>query len=301
MTYANTSTEKMEFYCETCDYICSRKSSYEKHINSKKHLSVSNEKKSCKKLQNATNYQCCCGKIYKHRQSLYSHRKKCIINDSNSEWYAPIVKDENVPVMPNFQELVIDLMKKNQELQETIIKQQEDHQKEIVEMLPLMGNKITNNINNKFNLNVFLNETCKDALNIQDFVQSLQITFEDLETTREKGLLESVNKQIINNLRKLEIDKRPIHCSDQKRRIMHIKDNNEWLKDNNCEKLKTTIDNIASKQLSHFNVWEKETDMESQSGQNDYVQLVSNITKDVIEDDKGTNKIISSIAKEVAI
>ena len=302
MTDAINKSEKTEFYCYLCNYKSSRKASYEKHLKSKKHISVSNSSKSCKKLQPDIKYQCECGKIYKHRQSLHSHKKKCIINNVDIEWSAPVMKEE-VQSIPDFQELVIDLMKKNQELQETIIKQQENHQKEIVDLIPMMGNNITNNINNKINLNVFLNETCKDALNIKDFIKSLQISFEDLELTREKGLLESVNKQIINNLKKLEIEKRPIHCSDQKRRIMHIKDNDEWLKDNNCEKLKHTIDYIAAKQLSHFNVWEKENPeyMESSAGQNDYVQLVSNITKDVSEDDKGTNKIINSIAKEVAI
>jgi len=152
-------------------------------------------------------------------------------------------------------------------------------------------------------LNVFLNETCKDALNIKDFMNSLHITIDDLEMTKEKGLIESVNNQIIKSLRNMEIEKRPIHCSDQKRKIMHIKDNDQWQRDSNCEKLKTTIDNLAAKQLSNFSVWEKEHPeyMTSENGQEDYMQLVSNITKDVSSDDKGTQKIISSIAKEVYI
>jgi acetyl-CoA carboxylase alpha subunit len=101
----------------------------------------------------------------------------------------------------------------------------------------------------------------------------------------------------------LEIEKRPIHCSDQKRRIMHIKDNDEWHKDDNCEKIKSTIDSLATKQLSNFNLWEKEKVeyMNSKNGQEDYMQLVSNITKEVLTDDKGTNKIIGLIAKEVSI
>jgi hypothetical protein len=253
------------------------------------------------------NYICNCGKGYKHRQSLHSHKKKCIIINANHEWYAPDVSSpiEEHPNMENFKELIVDLMKKNQDLQETVVKQQEVHQKEIINLIPMIGNKtnITNNINNKIKLNVFLNETCKDALNINDFMNSLQISFEDLEMTREKGLLESVNNQIIQSLRNLEIEKRPIHCSDQKRRIMHIKDNDEWHKDNNCERIRSTIDSLATKQLSNFNVWEKEKveQLNSKNGQEDYMQLVSNITKEVLKDDKGTNKIIGSIAKEVSL
>lgn len=308
-------TDTEIYHCSICNYDCDRKTLIEKHYSTKKHLVNIGQGEFFLK-----DYTCNCGKSYKHRQSLHTHKKKCIIVNANKEWDAPMVnkdfesisQDElhqavvtaSIPSM-NFQELVIDLMKKNQELQETIIKQQEDHQQKIVDLIPMMGNNnhITNNINNKINLNVFLNETCKDALNIKDFMKTLHITVDDLELTREKGLIESVNNQIINSLRNMEIEKRPIHCSDQKRKIMHIKDNNEWQRDNNCEKLKTTIDNIAAKQLSNFSVWEKENPefMHSENGKENYMQLVSNITKDVSTDDKGRQKILSSIAKETSI
>ena len=295
------------YSCNPCNYICNKKSSIEKHYITKKHLLMVNNYCYDSVVYDVSdkNYICNCGKGYKHRQSLHSHKKKCIILNANHEWCAPDVSIEENPNMGNFKELIVDLMKKNQDLQETVVKQQEAHQKEIINLIPMIGNKtnITNNINNKIKLNVFLNETCKDALNINDFMNSLQISFEDLEMTREKGLLESVNNQIIQSLRNLEIEKRPIHCSDQKRRIMHIKDNDEWHKDNNCERIRSTIDSLATKQLSNFNVWEKEKveQLNSQNGQEDYMQLVSNITKEVLKDDKGTNKIIGLIAKEVSI
>ena len=297
------------YSCNLCNYICNKKSSIEKHYITKKHLLMVNNYCYDSVVYDVSdkNYICNCGKGYKHRQSLHSHKKKCIVLNANHEWCAPDVSSpiEENPNMGNFKELIVDLMKKNQDLQETVVKQQEVHQKEIISLIPMIGNKtnITNNINNKIKLNVFLNETCKDALNINDFMNSLQISFEDLEMTREKGLLESVNNQIIQSLRNLEIEKRPIHCSDQKRRIMHIKDNDEWHKDNNCERIRSTIDSLATKQLSNFNVWEKEKveQLNSQNGQEDYMQLVSNITKEVLKDDKGTNKIIGLIAKEVSI
>jgi len=312
MTDVNTDAEV--YHCYLCNYVCVRKASLDKHYSTRKHLMNPGQGDQLKQ------YSCHCGKSYKHRQSLHTHKKKCIIVNAENEWDAPVVNKEFEEISQddlkeavvtastsgfNFQELVVDLMKKNQELQETIIKQQEEHQKEIVDLIPMMGsnNHITNNINNKINLNVFLNETCKDALNIKDFMNSLHITIDDLEMTKEKGLIESVNNQIIKSLRNMEIEKRPIHCSDQKRKIMHIKDNDQWQRDSNCEKLKTTIDNLAAKQLSNFSVWEKEHPeyMTSENGQEDYMQLVSNITKDVSSDDKGTQKIISSIAKEVSI
>ena len=309
------------FSCFACNYNCKKKSSLEKHCLTKKHISTLALKNTLHNNNNNNNnnnknniddmpHVCDCGKGYKHRQSLHSHRKKCVIMNASTEWSAPQVsvdENNNTNDVNSFKEMIVDLMKKNQELQETVIKQQEEYKNDLVSLIPKIGNNnnnnITNNINNKINLNVFLNETCKDALNIDDFMNSLQISFADLEITREKGLIESVNNQIISSLRNMEIEKRPFHCSDQKRRVLHIKDNDEWQRDNNCEKIKSSIDTLAKKQLSNFNMWEKENPnfMNTSCGQEEYMQLVSNITKEVSSDDKGNNKIIGSIAKEVAI
>lgn len=267
------------FECKICNYTTSKKNDYDKHILTRKHKILTND---LQKVANSDFY-CFCGKKYKHRQSLNNHKKKC-------EYIIHSDVENN---------MISDLIQQNKELQETLINQQSKHQNEIKEIIPYLGNKT---INNKINLSVFLNETCKDALNIDDFVKSMKITIDDLEMTREKGLLESVNNKIITSLQELEIEKRPIHCSDQKRRVMLIKDNNNWEKDDNHIILKNKINDIAEKQLSNFNVWENANPeyLDSNEGQTNYVQLLSNITKE-LDVDKDKNKIINSIVKHVII
>ena len=274
------------FHCILCDYKCSKQSDYNKHLITRKHQILT---KYSGKVAKTNEFQCDCGKVYKHRQSLNNHKKKC----KHIEYKAPDI---------SFQEedpLLVELIKQNKALQDTLINQQKEYQEEINNLIPYIGDKT---INNKININVFLNETCKDAINIGDFMKSLQITIDDLEITRERGLLESVNNKILCGLNSMDLEKRPIHCTDQKRKIMHIKDNDIWEKDDNNDKLKKSIDYIAEKQLSEFSVWEKAnpTFMETNEGQKKYVQLLSNITKD-IDEERDKNKIIQSIAKKVII
>jgi hypothetical protein len=203
--------------------------------------------------------------------------------------------------------MVISLLQQNKDMQALLIEQQKDHyesmhekQQQINEMIPKMGN---NNTTNKFNVNVFLSEKCKDAVNIADFVSSLQISLEDYDLTKDKGLLESVNHQIIKQLQQMEIYKRPIHCTDMKRDVMYIKDNDNWEKDENNDKLKIALGNIADKQIQHIGIWENAnpTYMNSESGQEEYMNIVSSITQNIAIDSKSTNKVIKNIGKHVSI
>ena len=167
-------------------------------------------------------------------------------------------------------------------------------------MIPKLGN---NNTTNKFNINLFLTEKCKDAINMNEFISSLQITLDDFNKTKEKGLLESVNHQIIKELRGMELYKRPIHCTDIKRDVMYIKDNNNWEKDENNDKLKTAIGTIAEKQIKNFGIWEQANPsyMETKEGQEEYMNIVSCISQDIENESRATNKVIKNIGKEVSI
>jgi hypothetical protein len=184
-----------------------------------------------------TKLECECGKNFKTQNGLMKHKQRLHSGKDN---------------------IIINLMRDNAEIKELMKEQQkfmreqqEQYHKQLVDMIPMMcgsTNLITNNnthIKQKFNLNVFLNEQCKDAINIGDFIKSLQITLDDLNVTREKTLEDSVGNIFLRGLKELDIYKRPIHCTDNKRDIMYIKDEEKWEKDEGNLKLKDTIDAIT--------------------------------------------------------
>ena len=203
------------FSCEACDYNSVRESQYKRHLLTRKHKILTNTNKKFQKVPYDKSYQCVCGHSYKFASSLCYHRKKCLMVSDMS-------KDEeglSLSVTPKDKtisnEVVIKLIEQNEKLQEQLISLSREKSSIV--------NNIVNNTNN-FNLNVFLNEKCKDALNISDFIESLKITLDDLAYSKNKGLVEGITNVMIKGLRELEIHKRPIHCTDAKRDTMYIKD-----------------------------------------------------------------------------
>ena len=175
---------------------------------------------------------------------------------------------------------------------------------QIDDMIPKIGNNNTTN-NNTFNLQVFLTEECKDALNINDFIDGLKIKFQDLEHTKKYGLCEGVQNIFVNGLKELGTYKRPIHCTDIKRETLYIKDNNNWQQgDENKETLKRSLQTIAHEQRKVIKEWEANNPdwNKSEKGKENWIQLVKAVTSS-FDDDKGygENKIIKNIAKEVKI
>jgi hypothetical protein len=194
----------------------------------------------------------------------------------------------------------MELLKQNQELQRTII--------ELSKEKTVVNNFNNNNNNNKtFNLHFFLNEQCKDALNIKDFIDSIKLQLSDLETTGKIGYVEGISKVFIKNLKELDTTKRPIHCSDFKREILYVKDENRWLKENeDKDKLQQAIKEVANKNIKQIIEWTKENPgcYDSNSKNNDkYLKIISNSMSgsSVEEQQKNINKIISNVAKEVII
>ena len=245
-------------------------------------------------LENSLNkYECRCGKIYKHSQSLYKHKQNC--NKNN------II---NVDDSKN----LFEILKQNQEFKDLILEQN----KIIMELAKNAGNN-NNNINNinsnnkTFNLQVFLNEKCKDALNISDFVNSLKLTLEDLENVGEKGFVDGISRIFVNGLKQLDVYKRPIHCSDLKRETMYLKNENVWEKDNdNKENMKKVIKQIANKNIKNIYEWkDKYPDCKySDSKKNDQYSriIIESMGARTIEEDQILyEKIIKNIAKETVI
>jgi hypothetical protein len=188
-------------------------------------------------------------------------------------------------------EMIMKLIEQNGKLQEQLVSLSKE--KNIV-------NNIVNNTNN-FNLNIFLNEKCKDALNISDFIQSLKITLDDLMYTKNKGLVEGITNVMIRGLRQLDIYKRPIHCTDTKRETMYIKDCEKWEKDDNHDKIKNTIVKIANKERNMISAWVDENPdwFDTEATQIEYLTMVRNVCEPIENDEKCEKKIIRNISREV--
>jgi hypothetical protein len=188
-------------------------------------------------------------------------------------------------------EMIMKLIEQNGKLQEQLVSLSKE--KSVV-------NNIVNNTNN-FNLNIFLNEKCKDALNISDFIQSLKITLDDLMYTKNKGLVEGITNVMIRGLRQLDVYKRPIHCTDTKRETMYIMDCEKWEKDDNHDKIMNTIVKIANKERNMLSVWVDENPdwFDTEATQIEYLTMVRNVCEPIENDEKCEKKIIRNISREV--
>ncbi len=289
----NEKTQKNpEFFtCSACDYKSQHKNDYARHLLTRKHKILTNTNKNTQKTQDDKSYQCVCGHSYKFASSLCYHRKKCLmVSDmlKNEEGLSLSVTTKDKTIS---NEVVIKLIEQNEKLQEQLISL--SREKSVV-------NNIVNNTNN-FNLNLFLNEKCKDALNISDFIQSLKITLDDLMYTKNKGLVEGITNVMIRGLRQLDIYKRPIHCTDTKRETMYIKDCEKWEKDDNHDKIKNTIVKIANKERNMISAWVDENPdwFDTETTQIEYLTMVRNVCEPIENDEKCEKKIIRNISREV--
>ena len=282
-----------KYSCEICDYYCRKHSEWSRHIVTTKHKNRTNRTHLAPKNADG-GFLCECGKTYKARNSYWYHKKKCdpsyvgILSEKSEEI------DKSEPGL-DFKEMFFELIKKNNEMTDIVLEQQ----KTIKEMIPNIGNN-NNNINNtKLNINVFLNEECKDALNIMDFVNSLKLRMIDLENTGKMGFIEGTSKIIIDGLKQLELHKRPVHCSDLHNEVLYVKDNDKWEQDtNNKDKMKQVIDEVSKANLKQLPKWI--TDNPTYANDDEYMQIVSNIMKmDDIESCK--TEIIKNVSKEVTL
>jgi len=229
-----------EYKCELCQYKTKRKSSYDKHLGTLKHLNSTESTEKLQKLQNSCKQFIClhCNANFKERSGLWRHKQKCI--------------GENIE---NVQQKDLD---KEKDLISFIIQQFVQLQKQTPDNMVVnnIGNTNMNHSNNNnktFNLQVFLNETCKDAMNMKDFIDSVELELSDLENVGKSGYIEGISSIIIKNLNALDVEKRPIHCTDNKREVIYIKDDNKWEKEEeNKPKLRKLVKAIAHKNICMF-------------------------------------------------
>ncbi len=297
------------FYeCKKCYFKCSYKRDYERHINTNKHKNNENTtndnvfylKKPTIKKFNCEN----CEKSYNDRAGLWRHKKKCEIKQPENI----TMNVEEEPPTENNQystDLIMELLKQNQEFKELILEQN----KQMLEMSKdrnVTNNITQNNTNNKFNLNVFLNETCKDALNLSDFLESLILTLTDFENFGPLGYCGGISNILVNGLNKLDINKRPIHCSDLKREVIHIKNNDTWHKDEDKQQMIKAIKAIEHKNVKQMSLWAKanpEYKDPNHKKSDLYTKLIDQSLGETDQEkaQKNYNKIIRTVAKEILV
>lgn len=290
------------YECKKCNFKCNKQYQLEKHYKTKKHN---------KNITKTVIFKCFCDAEFNSRTSLWRHRKKCTCVPN--ELSLLITEDENggqPTIISN--ELVMQLLKQNNDLQLLLIEQSNKMFELAKEAKYVTSNSNnTNNTNNSnnsnFNLNVFLNDKCKDAINMDDFVDSLQLKIKDLEETARLGYSGGISRIFINGLKELDIFKRPIHCSDLKRETIYIKDKDIWEKDDSQKtKLSKAIKAIGRKNMKQIYEWQKlyPDYNDATSKQNDkYNILVCNTMNGstVEEQESNLNKIIRNVTKEVVI
>tara|TARA_Y100000389_G_scaffold174240_1_gene184035 strand:+ start:5545 stop:6411 length:867 start_codon:yes stop_codon:yes gene_type:complete len=276
-----------KYFCKDCDYSTSYKKDFNKHLLTDKHKMLTNVDKELPKVLKK-DFSCECGKIYKHRQSLNVHKKKC--NYNNLEIENKII-DNNL----DYKSMFVTMMKENQELR-----------KQVTDLLPKVGNttihnNTNNTVNQNFNFQLFLNENCSNALNMSDFIKSIEISLDQLDYTKKNGLVDGLSSAIVENMSKLSLYERPLHCSDLKHETLFIKEDNKWQMDDNKDSIKEVIKKISNKNYSALQNWKQQNpDFGENDKKKDYfVQSLSNISKDSKEIDN--NKIIKTICESVYV
>jgi hypothetical protein len=297
-----------EYNCIFCNYTCCKLSEWKRHMLTLKHQNANNaNKKSPKKSTSHNDVNCECGKKFHHLSSLSRHKKICnyINNSENSENSENNSENNNI-ISP---ELIMNVLQQNNNLQQLLIEQN----KTIIELSKnnqiITNNNNTNmiNSNNKsFNLQFFLNETCKDAMNMSEFIESVKIQLSDLENVGKLGFIDGISNIIIKNLEALDVEKRPVHCCDSKRETMYIKDHDKWEKEDvELKQMRELVRYVRDKNISMVNTW-RDLYPECVKSDSKKTTQFNQIYMESFGGEKGTKKekeekIISKIAKSVII
>ena len=311
-----------KYICKKCDFKCSKKSNYTKHELTRKHINIEKGDTANKKKCRNNNVIYCqkCNKIYKSRNGLWKHSKNCGYttsihinllkddinndnNDNNDNNYNYNYNDNEILMKENnnFKNIILDMVKNNQELQKQML--------EVCKKNNNISNSNNNNSNNSsnsnnktFNLQIFLNEQCKNAMNLTDFIDSIKLQMSDLENIGTLGYTEGINNIIFKEIIDIDIFSRPFHCSDLKREIIYIKDDNKWEKeDPENKKLKNAIRGIEKKNFKLLNEWAEQhpkmNDYNSPESDK-YVKLLNHSTSG---DNEHMNKVIKKLVKNITI
>ena len=286
-----------KFVCEFCNFKCSKQSAYNRHILTPKHKNI--ESSFNKEPKQPNLFLCVCGKEYKHKQTLHAHKNKCSFKPLQP------TKEENDPEL---KDLILKLLTDNNTvIQKNVAelkKDNADFKKEIIDLIPIIGNNnnntnANNNNNNKtkFNLKIFLNETCKEAISMSEFIERFEVTMQNILLLKDKGLVESVTQAFIENINKLSLTERPIHCTDKKRERLYLK-NDKWEFDQDNTQIKAVLRKLNHKQLQRTEMWTDANPdfMTEDKLQDEFVKLIGNCTTSF---EGREDKIIRNICQHI--
>ncbi len=285
---------KYKFSCEPCKFYTNNNYDFKRHQGTKKHEKAIQLTKSSTGIQDEELFVCECGRFYKERTGLWRHKKKC---NSAENQLTVTEEEEQEEEELNEKEMVLKLIKQNGELQKQIINMSKETK------------QVTNitNQTNHFNLNIFLNDHCKNAVNLIDFINSLQVSTRDLEQTGKLGYVEGLSSIFVKALKDMDVTERPIHCTDIKRETVYVKDQDKWeIEDKDKSRLKNTIKALEEKNMSSMIDWQLENPrfqiMDTKEN-SDYIQISLNSlgSSSEAEASKQQDKIIKNVLKEVVI
>jgi hypothetical protein len=306
MATINYANYAQKYECIYCDFISCKKNDYDRHVSTQKHK-INTSATFSNTLATEKTHTCdICNKKYKDRTGLWRHKKKC--NEENKIiTNSQLINNKNENINSNENEIVNFLMKENSEFKQLLLEQN----KQLIELSNKIGNNIFNNCNNNnnnktFNLQLFLNETCKNAMNISDFADSIKLELSDLESVGELGYINGISNIIIKNLKGLDITQRPIHCTDVKRETLYIKDKDKWEKESDQKEIIVKfVSNIANKNIRMLSEFKKKYP-DCCKYESKYSDYYSKLIIEAMGGTGGTDaekheKIIKKICKEVTV
>jgi len=306
-----------KLHCLLCNFKCCYQSNFNQHLLTPKHKKNANGINTTENgindakngindakngIKDATLNVCDCGKQYRFQSGLSRHKQNCNKNITHQNIIHVQDKVENQDKNKDNEPMILALLTQNKELMNLLQTQSttmQEQSKTIQEMVPKMGNTTNNTTNNKFNLQVFLNEDCKDAINFSEFLESIQITVEDLENQAQVGYVEGISKLFLENLKELGVNRRPIHCTDKKRNTLYIKDNDEWDKEGSRDQLLYGIKVLNSRSHQRLRDMREENHEEYSDMDSDFSLKCMNIQRNLIPvfpRETSFGKVIASIS-----
>jgi hypothetical protein len=291
--------------CQRCAFETQYKSNYDEHLLTAKHKRIINDNNIME--ENGKAHPCICGKKYKHASGLSRHKLHC------NECCAPKILSNDAILNENA--TILDLISQNKELlnllviqnveTKELLDQNKKMQQTITEIIPKIGNNNNNTTNNtQFNLQVFLNEDCKDALNFSEFIETIKVSFADLENQAENGYVKGISKLFIENLQSLGINKRPIHCTDKKRKTLYIKENDAWDKEGSQDALKKGIQEVSRRTFEELIKSKVENAEEYKDNESEFSNKCVSIQRNLVPNyprETTISKVIENISQNTGI